>query len=1066
MGLSLITLPDATVLLEAVVTVPSTKPAPVIEVVAAACVAPTTLGTATLAGPLEITKLTDEPTLTLVPAVGLSLITLPAATVLLDAVVTVPSTKPAPVMAEVATACVSPTTFGTDTCAGPLDTTKLTDEPTLTLVPAVGLSLITLPEATVLLEAVVTVPTTKPAPVMDVVAAACVAPTTLGTATLAGPLETTKLTAEPTLTLVPAVGLSLITLPAATVLLDAVVTVPTTKPAPVIAVVAAACESPTTFGTDTCAGPLDTTKLTDEPTLTLVPAVGLSLITLPEATVLLDAVVTVPTIKPAPVIEVVAAACVAPTTLGTATLAGPLETTRFTDEPTLTLVPAVGLSLMTLPAATVLLEVVVTVPTTKLAPVMAEVATACVSPTTFGTDTCAGPLDTTKLTDEPALTLVPAVGLSLITLPKATVLLDAVVTVPSTKPAPVIDVVAAACVAPTTLGTATLAGPLEITKLTDEPTLTLVPEVGLSLITLPAATVLLDAVVTVPTTKPAPVIDVVAAACVAPTTLGTATLAGPLETTRFTAEPRFTPVPAIGFSLMTSPVATVLLEVVVTVPTTKLAPVMAEVATACVSPTTFGTDTCAGPLDTTKLTDEPALTLVPAVGLSLITLPEATVLLEAIVTVPTTKPAPVMDVVAAACVAPTTLGTATLAGPLETTKLTAEPTLTLVPAVGLSLITLPAATVLLDAVVTVPTTKPAPVIAVVAAACESPTTFGTDTCAGPLDTTKLTDEPTLTLVPAVGLSLITLPEATVLLDAVVTVPTIKPAPVIEVVAAACVAPTTLGTATLAGPLETTRFTDEPTLTLVPAVGLSLMTLPAATVLLEVVVTVPTTKLAPVMAEVATACVSPTTFGTDACAGPLDTTKLTDEPALTLVPAVGLSLITLPEATVLLDAVVTVPSTKPAPVMAVVAAACVLPTTFGTDTWAGPVDTTIFTAEPVFTPVPAVGVSLITLPAATVLLEAVVTVPSTKPAPVMAVVAAACVLPTTFGTATVACCTVNPPTRVAISPPVVTVTVRGPGAALAATVNDTDKLVRLAAVGVPTVIPDPAVTWLKPVRKLL
>src|SRR5580693_2359970 len=70
-----------------------------------------------------------------------------------------------------------------------------------------------------------------------------------------GPEETTRSTAEPTFTNVPAVGLSLITLPAATVLLDCVVTVPTVRPAPVIAVVAAACVNPTTFGTANCAGP-------------------------------------------------------------------------------------------------------------------------------------------------------------------------------------------------------------------------------------------------------------------------------------------------------------------------------------------------------------------------------------------------------------------------------------------------------------------------------------------------------------------------------------------------------------------------------------------------------------------------------------------------------------------------------------------------------------------------------------------------------------------------------------------------------------------------------------------
>jgi hypothetical protein len=125
--------------------------------------------------------------------------------------------------------------------------------------------------------------------------------------------------------------------------------------------------------------------------------------------------------------------------------------------------------------------------------------------------------------------------------------------------------------------------------------------------------------------------------------------------------------------------------------------------------------------------------------------------LGAVVTVPTTNPALVIDVVAAACVSPTTFGTLTGAGPLDTTKFTADPAATLVPATGLSLITSPDGTVLLDAVVTVPSTKPAPVIAVVATACVSPTTFGTLTFAGPVDTTMFTADPAATLVPATGL---------------------------------------------------------------------------------------------------------------------------------------------------------------------------------------------------------------------------------------------------------------------------------------------------------------------------
>jgi hypothetical protein len=56
----------------------------------------------------------------------------------------------------------------------------------------------------------------------------------------AGPVETVRFTALPTGTLEPPAGFWLITLPAGTVGLDAVVTVPTVRPALVRLVVAAA----------------------------------------------------------------------------------------------------------------------------------------------------------------------------------------------------------------------------------------------------------------------------------------------------------------------------------------------------------------------------------------------------------------------------------------------------------------------------------------------------------------------------------------------------------------------------------------------------------------------------------------------------------------------------------------------------------------------------------------------------------------------------------------------------------------------------------------------------------
>ena len=93
---------------------------------------------------------------------------------------------------------------------------------------------------------------------------------------------------------------------------------------------------------------------------------------------------------------------------------------------------------------------------------------------------------------------------------------------------------------------------------------------------------------------------------------------------------------------------------------------------------------------------------------------------------------------------------------------------------------------------------------------------------------------------------------------------------------------------------------------------------------------PTVNVAPYVCDVAG---TPVTVSVACCAGPVETTRSTAEPALTRVPAVGNWLITLPAVTVLLDCGVTVPTTRPAPVIAGVAADCVVPTTFGTVTCA-------------------------------------------------------------------------------------------------------------------------------------
>src|SRR4051812_50219958 len=131
-----------------------------------------------------------------------------------------------------------------------------------------------LPAGTVMLDAVVMVPTTSCAVAMAVVAAACVNPTTPGALTCGRPDETVSAIALPTTTSAFAAGFWLMTLPAGTVMLEAGVMVPTTSCAVVIAVVAAACVNPTTAGALTCGRPLETLSAIALPTTTSAFAAG------------------------------------------------------------------------------------------------------------------------------------------------------------------------------------------------------------------------------------------------------------------------------------------------------------------------------------------------------------------------------------------------------------------------------------------------------------------------------------------------------------------------------------------------------------------------------------------------------------------------------------------------------------------------------------------------------------------------------------------------------------------------------------------------------------------------
>src|SRR5438477_2508391 len=143
---------------------------------------------------------------------------------------------------------------------------------------------------------------------------------------------------------------------------------------------------------------------------------------------------------------------------------------------------------------------------------------------------------------------------------------------------------------------------------------------------------------------------------------------------------------------MTCPAGTVSFAVVVNAPPRKAASVAAFAASS-VSPTTFGTTVGAAPEETTRLTAEPFATDVPGTGVSLMTWPAGTVELAALLMAPTVRFTASMPARAAACARPTTSGTRTGAGPEDTTRFTADPVATDVPAAGVSLITWPAGTV-------------------------------------------------------------------------------------------------------------------------------------------------------------------------------------------------------------------------------------------------------------------------------------------------------------------------------------------------------------------------------------
>src|SRR3954471_19891854 len=261
-----------------------------------------------------------------------------------------------------------------------------------------------------MLELVLIAPTVRPMLVRALDALACGWFVTSGTATCGRPEEITSATALPTTTSAPAAGFWLITEPAATVMLDVVLIAPTVRPMLVSALEAIACAWLVTSGTATCGRPEEMTSPTALPTTTSAPAAGFWLITEPDGTVMLEVVLVAPTVRPMLVRALDALACGWFVTSGTATCGRPEEITSATALPTTTSAPAAGFWLITEPAATVMLDVVLIAPTVRPMLVSALEALACAWLVTSGTATCGRPEEITSATALPTTTSAPAAG--------------------------------------------------------------------------------------------------------------------------------------------------------------------------------------------------------------------------------------------------------------------------------------------------------------------------------------------------------------------------------------------------------------------------------------------------------------------------------------------------------------------------------------------------------------------------------------------------------------------------------------------------------------------------------
>ena len=190
--------------------------------------------------------------------------------------------KPARSMVATASSVATPRTSGTVSASATRSDTAL---PLEAVVPAAGVDPSTAPGSASGSKMRCRGPTVNPATTNLFSASSADLPATSGTFSGAGPAESTRMTAPPTGSGVPATGVVRKTLPAGTASSNAG-EVPTTaaRSAATRAAFAASVVVPAgIFGT--CGRPLDTSRSTSEPRSTLVPGVGSELATTPRGTV-------------------------------------------------------------------------------------------------------------------------------------------------------------------------------------------------------------------------------------------------------------------------------------------------------------------------------------------------------------------------------------------------------------------------------------------------------------------------------------------------------------------------------------------------------------------------------------------------------------------------------------------------------------------------------------------------------------------------------------------------------------------------------------------------------------